>query len=733
MGSRTHCSAIEPAIFACALAAVMSASLSGHGSEARYVEDIPWTKPHISHSYALSYTELGIGASRAMVQMRTIAGRQCATGAVLGFDVEDGYAFDIDEPVNVTLTYAPEFTKPFSIYWDASGGEGLGRKEIPVEPGEPLRRVTVTLDRARLAGQGTLGVDIAVGGFGGALALCDIEVVRSGETARPQRFGRLRLELRDAESGQSIPARVGLYDSTGRLPLPSEDAILVHRFSDEVRRLWVSQRGFWPTRNRQAFYANGQYSARVPAGTYELVVARGIEYRADRRQVEVRPEQETTVRVDLQRFANLPSRGWYSGDGHVHIGRDAVRDEPTWAQAAGEDVHIANLVQMGNIARTHFHQPAWGKAGQFAQNGYMILSGQEDPRTVQHGHTLHHNIQAPIHLPSGDYFAYQKAFEEARRQGGFSGYAHQGELFNGRRGLALDVPFGIVDFIEVLQNGRLSTEGWYNFLNLGYKILPDAGSDFPYMDLPGVVRNYAKVEGPFIAETWFDAFRQGRVYVTNGPFLELSVNGQPMGAEIHVVKGGRLEVVAEAMLNPDVDELTHIELVAHGDVVATEQARGNSRVRLHAELTADRSKWLAVRAWGKKQERNNMTVAHSAPVYVMVNGEPFWKAEAVAGIVAEQNARLDEFMKAAVDPRGDLEPWETLPLMQREWERQRDALRPRVDEARGRYQRLLERARTGTAAQALDYWYVALLATLFVATRIRRRGFAQTETRPAAH
>jgi hypothetical protein len=721
MGCRTRRSAIEPAIFACALAAMISASLSGHGSEARYVEEVSWTKPRISHSYALSYTELGIGASRAMVQMRTVAGRQCATGAVLGFDVDDGYAFDIDEPVNVTLTYAPEFTKPFSIYWDASGSEGLGRKEIPVEPGAPLRRVTVTLDRARLAGQGTLGVDLAVGAFGGALALCDIEVVRSGETARPQRFGRFRLELRDAESGQSIPARVGLYDSTGRLPLPSDDAILVHRFSDEVRRLWVSQRAFWPTRNRQAFYANGHYSARVPAGSYELVVARGIEYRAHRSQVDIRPEQETTVRVDLQRFADLPRRGWYSGDGHVHIGRDVVRDEPTWAHAAGEDVHLTNLVQMGNITRTHFLQPAWGKAGQFAQNGYVILSGQEDPRTVQHGHTLHHNIQAPIHLPSGDYFAYQTAFEEVRRQGGFSGYAHQGELFNGRRGLALDVPFGIVDFIEVLQNGRLSTEGWYNFLNLGYKILPDAGSDFPYMDLPGVVRNYAKIDGPFSADAWFDAFRRGRLYVTNGPFLEFSVNGQPMGSDVVVSKGGRLEVIAEAMLNPDVDELTHIELVAHGDVIATEQARGDSRVRLRAELTADRSKWFAVRAWGKKQERNNMTVAHSAPIYVTVDGVPFWKPEAVAGIVAEQITRLDEFMKAEVDPRGDLEPWETLPTMQREWERQRDALRPRVDEARVRYQRLSERARAATAAQALDYWYVALFATLFIATRIRRR------------
>ena len=381
----------------------------------------------------------------------------------------------------------------------------------------------------------------------------------------------------------------------------------------------------------------------------------------------------------------------HSADGHMHIGRDVVQDEPTWTHAAAEDVHLSNLVQMGNLSRTHFHQPAWGRAGQYEKNGYVILSGQEDPRTVQRGHTLHHNIPAPMHLPTDSYFAYDQAFEEVRRQGGFSGYAHQGELFNGRRGLALDVPFGIVDFIEVLQNGRLSTEGWYNFLNLGYRMLPDAGSDFPYMDLPGVVRNYAKIDGPFSAEAWFAAFRRGHMYVTNGPLLEFTVNGQPMGAEVKVTRGASLEVVAEADLNPDIDALSHVELVAHGEVIATEPANGRSRVSLRASVAADRSKWLAVRAWGRRQERSNMTVAHTAPVYVVVDGQPFWKPEAVAAIVAEQKARLTELMTAEVDPRGDLEPWETLALMPEEWNRQRQVLKARVDEASVRYQRLVDR------------------------------------------
>ena len=201
--------------------------LSGHGSEARYVEVVPWTRPRIAQTYAMSYTELGIGASRAQVHVRTIAGAPCVAGAVVGFDVDDRYAFDIDEPVAVTLTYAPAYSKPFTIYWDANGGEGLGRASVNIEPGAPLRRVTVTLDRARFAGQGTRGVDLAVAAPGGALALCDIEITRSGTTRTPGRTGRLQLEVRDRASGRSVPARVGLYDETGRLPLPSDQAVLV--------------------------------------------------------------------------------------------------------------------------------------------------------------------------------------------------------------------------------------------------------------------------------------------------------------------------------------------------------------------------------------------------------------------------------------------------------------------------------------------------------------------------
>jgi hypothetical protein len=101
-----------------------------------------------------------------------------------------------------------------------------------------------------------------------------------------------------------------------------------------------------------------------------------------------------------------------------------------------------------------------------------------------------------------------------------------------------------------------------------------------------------KLDRGFDADAWYASFKAGHVFVTNGPMLDFTINGEPMGAEIRVAKGARLEIAAAAQLNPDVDQLGLLELVAHGDVIASGQADGKDRVELRKELIANRSKWL---------------------------------------------------------------------------------------------------------------------------------------------
>ena len=101
-----------------------------------------------------------------------------------------------------------------------------------------------------------------------------------------------------------MPARVGLYDATGRTPLPSEQAILVHRYADETRLFWVAPQLAWPSTNRQAFYVRGTYEAQVPEGAYQLVVTKGPEYRAHKATIDGQGRTDRRAStVSLQRYS----------------------------------------------------------------------------------------------------------------------------------------------------------------------------------------------------------------------------------------------------------------------------------------------------------------------------------------------------------------------------------------------------------------------------------------------
>jgi hypothetical protein len=689
---------------AAAFAAATFVVVGAHGRVARYVEPIPLTLKNVTRALAVSRSELGLSGSKRKAQMTTVDGRSCAVGSLFAFDVDDRYAFDVDEPIDVSVSYVPRLTTaPFAIAWDKNGGDGYGvSTDIQPDATAPMGRVTLRLDRARLAGQGILNTDLAVGARNqGVLAVCDVEITRSNATRAAAATGRIHLDVVDAGTNQAAAARIGLYDVAGRIPLPSTDALSVHRFADDARLQWMNRRTFWSSDNRQAFYVDGRYEATVPVGIYDLVATRGPEYRMARRKVQVQANETTTIRLALQRFIDLPREGWYSGDSHIHLMRDEPADMAVWGQLAAEDVHVGNLLEMGNIAGTYFKQPAWDRAGQFERSGYAIVPGQEDPRTGMRGHTIHWNLKSHVHFEKEAFFQYDRVFERTRSQGALTGYAHLGELFNGRRGLALDVPFGLVDFIEVLQGGRLNTDIWYSFLNLGYKVSPVGGADYPYFGptLPGVERTYVKTDAPFSAAAWFDGFRRGHAYVTNGPFMRLSVNGREMGDQLRVPRGTRLDIVADARLNPDVDDLDRLELVVLGDVDAREAANGADRVHLEKSIVADHSMWIAARAYGGHQQPQFTTVAHTTPVYVVVDGEPTWKRSEVAALVDYQRAQLNELLTVPIDPNSDLEAWETGDTLVDQWPQQLPLLRPRIQEADRRYRQLLDRLRTSSSQQ----------------------------------
>jgi len=627
--------------------------------------------------------------------------KSCLVGPYFIFDIEDSFAFDIDESVTVELLFDRTQSDGFILSYDhaAHAPESL---IVTFEPGDETRwhRETVVLDRAGFANRRIASTDLSVAALGAVMpydpdshhqiALCGITIERPQPAPAEVRLqGALSLQINDAETGAPAAARVSIFGPTGRMPLPSDDAIEVRQFKDRVRQVAVKN-GFeyWPDDGGYAFYVDGDYESALPADSYEIVVTRGPEYRVVRQQFEILPARETRLELDIPRWIDLPAAGWYSGDDHVHIDRPKSANEAVLAHIRAEDIHVANLLQMGNLARSYFPQYAFGQEGQFVAGSYALVSGQESPRTSHRGHTIGLN-NTRFYRPD-NYFVYRDTADALRRDGGLFGYAHvMVDALNASQGLALDVPLGFVDFVEILQHDMLGTEILYDFWNMGFKLVPTAGSDYPYIDLPGSERSYVLIDGPFSPAAWFAGLRAGRTFVSNAPVLEFDVAGKQMGDEIEVNSGDSVTVTATVSINPDFDQPALLELVQHGDVIARiEGTQGESHLQLEYKLDATESGWLAIRAYG-----HNGALAHSAPVYVLVDGDRnFWKRSAVPVLAGKYQAKIQELLNSVPSVTEDIERWDTGEIAVAAWHEQLPALQEQARIAWEHYRTLAEKA-----------------------------------------
>lgn len=660
------------------------------------IELQPWRTDQIARAYST------IWPGRVV----EIGGRRCIEGRALLFDVHDAFAYDIDENVDLTIEFAGVgSTRPDALLIYERNGEGPATKSLELSDatGDGRAIAKLRLERARFANDGAADSDFTLISANGAeLAINSIRIDRSRTTPEPKALGKITLTVAD-ENNAATPAVVGLYDERDRLPLPSEQAIPI-RIVTDFKRI-VSKQNFgglglygaslhWPAKNQSAFYVNGHYEAEVPVGRYQLVVSKGPEYRILQRTVEVTPSG-TAVDARLTRWDNLAARGWFSGDDHVHYTREDESDDRTLLlMSKAEGLNVSNILQMGNVASAHFRPYSWKIVVDPNDPHYVLAPGQEDPRTGYRGHTIGLHLREGVRDPA-NYLLYDLVFRRIRAQGGLTGYAHAGwpnpVILAARRGLALDVPEGLIDFVEVLQGGDANLQTWFNFLNLGFKLTPSAGTDFPAVDQrPGAVRNYVKIEGEFSAQAWFDNFKAGRTFVTNGPTLEFSINGNGMGCELQVTTGTPLKISAQARLNPDLDRLDRLELIEQGRVIKTVDAKdGSAELALTCELPATHGSWFVVQARGKRGGAEARTVAVTAPIYVSVDHAGHWKRDAVPGIVATLKDDLD--LLAIYEPSND-EAHETRELFAEVWKAQQAPLQERVRKAKAFYDDLVRRA-----------------------------------------
>ena len=205
------------------------------------------------------------------------------------------------------------------------------------------------------------------------------------------------------------------------------------------------------------------------------------------------------MRVALRRLDDLPARGWYSGDLHVHMNYGGAyrNDPPRLAfQARAEDLHVVeNLIVnkerripdigyfRGRSIRSRlrrrlikhdqeFHTSYWGHLGLLGPARASRPAGLRRP--------------TPTPPRRASYPTNADVADLAHAQGGLAGYVHPFDADPDPADTAqpltaelpVDVALGKVDYYEALgfvDDPMATAQVWYRLLNCGFRLPAGAG------------------------------------------------------------------------------------------------------------------------------------------------------------------------------------------------------------------------------------------------------------------
>jgi hypothetical protein len=340
---------------------------------------------------------------------------------------------------------------------------------------------------------------------------------------------------------------------------------------------------------------------------------------------------------------------WVGGDAHVHMNYGGMyRNTPAHLleQAEAEDLGLVNalivnkeqrvpdIVQSGRgrdplsgpqhvvLHGQEFHTSYWGHLGLIGLRRGTLLPGYAGyPNTAAAS-------LAPMNADVAD---------RAHAGGALVGYVHPFDEpphpFDATEPLSnelpVDVALGKVDYIEVLgfSDHRTTADVWYRLLNLGVRLPAAAGTD--------AMANYASLRGPvgmnrvYVAQSgegvdpaaWLGGLRAGRTFATNGPLLDFTLDGVPIGGDVERRRGGSVPFTARLRSMVPVD---HLEVVCNGKVVrALPLAGSRTAADVAGRLPLAASGWCLLRASSDRAEYPVLDLypyATTSPVYVRVAG-----------------------------------------------------------------------------------------------------------------
>ena len=499
-------------------------------------------------------------------------------------------------------------------------------------------------------------------------------------------MAHLSVTILDA-SGRPTQARVSVTGEDGKAYAP--DDAWMHAEDNFVRSAGAFESHY--------FHSQGKAKLTVPEGRVEVEVTKGFEYQVAKETVICRENAQLIIHLKPLQIPRDAHSHWASADLHVHMNYGgAYRNTPTHlvAQQAAENLFLLENLVVNKEQRIPDIAYFRTTPDPASTPNHWLLHGQEF-HTIYWGHLGLLNLTRNFLLP--DYAAYGNTAaaslfptnavvaDLAHQQHALVGYAHpfdievdpasdrtltHGEPLDEALELPADAALGKVDYIEVLgfSDHRMTASVWYRLLNCGFRLPAGAGSDTManYASLRGPVgltRVYASVPNNATGTAaWFDSFKHGRTFATNGPLLGFTLGGKPVGEELKL-PAGENKVTLTAWLRSFVP-VDHLEVVCNGRVVRDLKPSGDRQsADVKDTISISQSGWCVLRASSDQPEHpvlDDYVYATTSPIYVSVEGSAPHPSEDAAFFITW----IDRLAQSAKDNRNWNTPAERTAVLQ---------------------------------------------------------------------
>ncbi|MES1213175.1 MAG: CehA/McbA family metallohydrolase, partial [Singulisphaera sp.] len=202
-------------------------------------------------------------------------------------------------------------------------------------------------------------------------------------------------------------------------------------------------------------------------------------------------------------------------------------------------------------------------------------------------------------------------------------------------------------------NGEWSEEIYYHVLNCGLRIPPSAGSASGVIPNPvGYNRVYVWVDkDEFSYEAWWEAFKAGRVVVTNGPLIRPLANNRLPGHVFRGAAGEELEIEITLELATR-ETINYLDIVKDGRVVQSVRLDEMAKTGHLPPVRFTESGWILVRAVTDNDKTYRF--ASTGPWYVELGDKPRVSKSSAQFFLDWTNERSEKLKLADADQRREV-------------------------------------------------------------------------------